>query len=286
MTRKNKIFYTHLFEIFVGKTNLCNEQQIKNNLAMSESNCNIVSRYNLCFELSQLSSCKSCVYEDGNTICDGYTVVTCQMPPQYSTNTFDSDFPWISMSSQNTDMIVNKNLTFTSNRLFEVSTVEYSTDNYMNNLVFTTNHSFTNLTWTWISDPDYMYFNYPNMSIAQQPFGYPTLHPTSSPYDDDNDDAQCSDSPCPTNCPNGYTKGYTLNGCTVYCENTPINGQCLPGGSGCDSSCRDISIGAIIGIVVGGVVFIALICVGTWYCTCYKRQPLHAREENELSAIP
>jgi hypothetical protein len=46
-------------------------------------------------------------------------------------------------------------------------------------------------------------------------------------------------SPCPTSCAYGFSKGtaWTLNGCTVYCQDQPMNGQCAVGGSGCTSSC-------------------------------------------------
>ena len=48
--------------------------------------------------------------------------------------------------------------------------------------------------------------------------------------------AECTiNTPCPTSCPNGYAPGtaHTMDGCTVYCTNEPVNEQCQEGGSGC-----------------------------------------------------
>ena len=51
------------------------------------------------------------------------------------------------------------------------------------------------------------------------------------------------DSPCPTSCEQGHYPGTAWTdddtGCTVYCLNQPVNGQCLAGGSGCQSSCLE-----------------------------------------------
>jgi hypothetical protein len=188
------------------------------------------------------------------------------------------------------DVMVGQNVTFDSNRDFEVSTVAFSPGEYVNNFTFTSSNTVTNMTWTWVTQSDYMYFYYPNMSVDPEPFGFPTLRPSFAPSDDDDDDddddAQCSDSPCPTHCANGYTDGYTMNGCTVYCKDKPTNGQCAPGGSGCNSSCRSISVAAIIGIVVGGVSFIALVVGMSIYFYCNRvRKPMTQRENEAANAL-
>mmetsp|Transcript_22097 Transcript_22097/g.61934 ORF Transcript_22097/g.61934 Transcript_22097/m.61934 type:complete len:351 (+) Transcript_22097:60-1112(+) len=61
-----------------------------------------------------------------------------------------------------------------------------------------------------------------------------TFLPTAVPS------ANCS-SPCPTSCSNdSYVPGRAWendDGCIVYCLEKPKDGQCLIGGSGCESSC-------------------------------------------------
>jgi hypothetical protein len=180
------------------------------------------------------------------------------------------------------DVREGTNVTFTSNREFQGAVFEYDAGEYVNQFNFSSPNPVTDLTWTWVTAPDYMYFYYPNMSIARQPFGYPTMRPTFMDDDAVDDDAidQC-DSPCPTHCENGYTKGYTMGGCTVYCKDQPTNGQCLPGGTGCSSSCRSISIGAIAGIVIGSLVFVVIVSVGVWWKFCRASKPMTQRE-NEM----
>lgn len=74
------------------------------------------------------------------------------------------------------------------------------------------------------------------MATALDPFTTtaPTLLPTAAPS------VNCT-SPCPTSCPNDeYVPGSSWvndEGCVVYCLKKPKDGQCLIGGSGCDSSC-------------------------------------------------
>jgi hypothetical protein len=259
---------------------------------MSASNCNYHTQTNLCPQLDAAAACQSCIYNGDNTICNGYTVVTCQMPSQYDTTSLDSEVPWILMTgtvSSFDDLMVGTNVAFTSNRDFQVSAVPFSPDQYVNNFTFTSSASVTSLNWAWITTPEYMYFSYPNLTIAQQPFAFPTYRPTFMPVTDDNsfDDnsiGQCPPTPCPTDCPNGYTNSYTNgNGCTVYCKSLPEDGQCLPNGSGCTSSCRSISIGAIVGIVVGGIAFIALASVGG-YCYWQRTRKPMTQRENEMSS--
>jgi hypothetical protein len=261
---------------------------------MSASNCRVVSRGSQCPELDVAAACQSCFFNGEDTICDGYTVLTCQMPPEYDSTSFDFETPWIFMTGDVSgfdDLMVGTNVKFSSNRDFQVSAVPFSPGQYVNNFTFTSSASVTSLNWTWVTAAEYMYFNYPNMTIAQQPFAFPTYRPTFMPVtddnsfdDDDNSIGQCPPSPCPTDCPNGYTTSYSNgNGCTVYCKSMPEDGQCLPNGSGCTSSCRSISIGAIVGIVVGGIAFIVLASVGG-YCYWQRTRKPMTQRENEMNS--
>jgi hypothetical protein len=239
---------------------------------MTAPTCRVVERGNLCFELGEAASCDKCSYNGDVTVCDGYAVITCQLPPEYNYLSLDSDVPWMMMDSQSDDVQVGNGVAFSSNRAFDMSIVQYNPGEYLNDFAFTSSDPVTNLTWTWTTTSEYLYFYYPNMSAPLQ-------------NDDDtadyNDDDRCASS-CPTHCSNGYTESWTLNGCTVYCKDQPTNGQCLPGGSGCSSSCRSISVGAIIGIAVGGFafLFIVIAALSYWFC-CRVRTPMTQRE-NEV----
>lgn len=105
----------------------------------------------------------------------------------------------------------------------------------------------------------------------------------AAPTDDDDDslvNLSCSDSPCPTDCPYGYSGGYESSSCTVYCKSQPTDGQCLPGGSGCDSSCRTAGelAGIIIGAVLGFLLIVGLIIFCCRKCCC-ERPPAMAKCE-------
>lgn len=84
----------------------------------------------------------------------------------------------------------------------------------------------------------------------------------------------CSDYACPTYCENGYepnTVWVDDSGCVVFCEDEPTDGDCQPGGSGCESSCKSsddddgVTSEELAGIVVG-VWAATLLCVGVIYC--------------------
>lgn len=169
-------------------------------------------------------------------------------------------------------------------------------DDWVNNFTFTSNSpaEHTTLNWTWTNPDDalYLYFDYPNMSIPVVPFSYPTARPSMSPsFDDDdfgNDDyasAMCKQSACPTSCSKGHTSAYSMSGCTVYCKDTPHQRTVRAGAARAvrTSSCRDISVETIIGLIVGGVAFIVIlsVAVGVWYC----RKPLaDPKESNDKVA--
>lgn len=93
----------------------------------------------------------------------------------------------------------------------------------------------------------------------------------------------CSDSPCPTSCPalHGPSESWTsMTGCTVYCKDQPVNGQCASGGSGCTSSCT-LAIGPVVGIAVGGAAVVAVI-IGAVYFVKYgylRSSPAMAQSE-------
>jgi hypothetical protein len=114
--------------------------------------------------------------------------------------------------------------------------------------------------------------------------------PVDDGDDDDDDDIlslSCSDSSCPTNYPYGYSGGYTLNGCNVYCKSQPLNGQCLPGGSGCDSSCRSAGMlaGIIIGVVIGFLLIVGLIVFACYKCGCCRKAPATSKSQQDNIAI-
>jgi hypothetical protein len=108
----------------------------------------------------------------------------------------------------------------------------------------------------------------------------------------------CSDSPCPTSCPEGYepSEGFVLDDCTVYCLTKPFGGQCKPGGSGCTSSCvlisksgdgggtsSSLSTGGLVGVVLGGGVFLIVAVMGVVYFTHrMKSKPPLNKLENEM----
>lgn len=183
------------------------------------------------------------------------------------------------------DVTVGNFVNFQSNRDVAVSAVPFDDGQYVNNFTFTSPAATTDLSWTWVTEPEYMYFNYPNMSVAPQPFAFPTARPTFSPSLDDDDQDGCpDDTPCPTHCANGYTSAYTYasTGCTVYCKSAPTYGQCAVGGSGCTSSCRSISVGAIAGIAVGCFVFVAIVVGIIVYFSCCRARPPMTERENEM----
>lgn len=259
---------------------------------MSDSACRLVNSGSQCVFLGATSNCRSCVYDEGTTFCNGYPMLKCQMPPSYSAASFDAAIPWMFMTGTFDDIVVGQNVTFSSNRDFAVSAVQFMEGQYVNNFTFSSTAGTTDLSWAWVEEPQYMYFNYPNMSVEPQPFAFPSQRPSNAPraspthypsHGPDDDDDLCSDTPCPTHCANGYTSSYTNSGCTVYCKDMPVGGQCLPGGSGCDSSCRDISIGAIIGIAVGGFVFLGLVIGAIVYFTCCRGRTPMTQRENEVS---
>lgn len=256
-------------------------------MSSTATNCREMDVANGCFLLGDTSSCLSCNDSGDETYCNGYTTLECQMAPTYDTTTIDAEIPWISIETQTSEQIVGRDIIFTSNRAFDVSAVEYYTNSYMNNFTFTSSAPETTLSWTWTNGSNYMYFYYPNMTVAEQPFAFPTFSPTRMPNSHaptrlPTTSSERCDSACPTDCPNGYTTAYTMNGCTVYCENKPTNGQCMVGGTGCSSSCRSISVGAIIGIVVGCVAFVILLIVGgVCYCKRTRKAPM-TQQENEM----
>mmetsp|Transcript_48101 Transcript_48101/g.95276 ORF Transcript_48101/g.95276 Transcript_48101/m.95276 type:complete len:418 (+) Transcript_48101:152-1405(+) len=109
--------------------------------------------------------------------------------------------------------------------------------------------------------------------------------PTVAAWDDDN---ACA-SACPTSCASGYTgNSWTSQGCTVYCEDQPTNGQCAPQGSGCTNSCK-LAPGIIAAIVIGIVIFLALlITLFCWKmgCCCFKpAEPLLKQQQQQQQLL-
>lgn len=113
--------------------------------------------------------------------------------------------------------------------------------------------------------------------------------------------AECTiNTPCPTSCPNGYAPGtaHTMDGCTVYCTNEPVNEQCQEGGSGCESSCyptlvksedpdedndgSESSGTSIAGIIIG-TVFCAIGLL-TWFYFYYGKKNSTQDEDDGVNA--
>jgi hypothetical protein len=95
----------------------------------------------------------------------------------------------------------------------------------------------------------------------------------------------CQGSPCPTSCPAGYTgDSFTSDGCTVFCDSPPTEGQCRAGGSGCTSSCR-LGPGPIVGIALaaGALIIVAATtcCWKVGICCFVARQP---KSNDEISS--
>jgi photosystem II stability/assembly factor-like uncharacterized protein len=92
------------------------------------------------------------------------------------------------------------------------------------------------------------------------PSPVPSFKPTLAPTQE-----YCDQSACPTTCPNGYhaLSKWSVEGldCQVNCANEPSDGTCLPGGSGCKSSCALLP-GVLTAIVLGTIIGAGILC----YC--------------------
>jgi outer membrane protein assembly factor BamB len=104
---------------------------------------------------------------------------------------------------------------------------------------------------------------------------YVTLSPTMAPTE-----YECASS-CPLSCPNGYVPdtAWEKNGCTVFCMEEPVNGQCGVDGEGCTSSCYDnddnntSDFGVLVrGLVIGSVVVVVLIVGGVGVVFSLRRR--------------
>jgi outer membrane protein assembly factor BamB len=111
--------------------------------------------------------------------------------------------------------------------------------------------------------------NYDTFAPTSVPSGEPTRVVPEFTTGPTTLESHCDDSPCPTSCAIDGATYWTHGGydCKVYCIDQPVNGQCKPGGSGCDSSCDRAAL--ILGLVIGGAVLAICGCVGGIYA-CYK----------------
>ena len=214
------------------------------------------------------SSLNACLASSGNIF---FAVM--YDAPNYLLTSFDGGNNWIQSSGTRSSMY-SINSDSTGNNLFVngLNALEYSTnggnifeviDNVFSVGVATMNSAANVSLWTQQFQPGLqlqtLYLGNPN-----------TMGPTSS-----------SSSPCPTSCPSGYTprESWELNGVTVYCQDQPTAGQCLPGGSGCTSSCA-LAPGIIAAIVIGVLLVMgSVIGISVYFCCCRRTQPMATLNE-------
>lgn len=202
-----------------------------------------------CYPNEYSSQCSSCC-EEPAAICNNYETVRAQCSNNWA---YVGQLDWVIIQNQGSDtMRANTDCLFSSNRLYVMEVSPYSDGEYMNTMIFTDTKTDTQISWNC---PEYepLYLTYPTTYVSD-------LCPDP-----------CEGTPCPTSCPNGYTPSeqWENDGCVVYCMDRPTNGQCLPGGSGCTSSCvssqsntssdeSEMSTTAIVATVIGGGAFIII----------------------------
>ena len=212
--------------------------------------CNLYSDTK-CYPNEYSSQCSSCC-EQPAAICNNFETVRAQCSNNWA---YVGQLDWVIIQNQGSNtMRANTDCLFSSNRLYVMEVNPYSDGEYMNTMIFTDTQTETQISWNC---PEYepLYLTYPTTYVSD-------ICPDA-----------CEDTPCPTSCPNGYTpsKQWEMDGCVVYCMDRPTNGQCLPGGPGCMTSCvsssqsssdeSEMSTTAIVATAIGGGAFVIIASV-------------------------